>query len=335
MLIYFKENTHLCVIFCLLFFCIVLLCGAVLNGGALDGDEAIQVFLIREEIETENTCIWYFCASSDISGIGIQSTIALLLHFEMTEGWEITSVYGMGMGSDLTVTVGKDTLLLDGTLKYMDENMDSIYLLCIEASRSSKIAGDCEIRLKNGKDHFIYYTDVKNGICKIPYTVCSYEIGNDTEKTDTAASTDQSESSTDEEISETAESLESQTILKPVYVGCQETSVRDGRFSVRFLFFSDGAPVTPVICMKGGGVLFMEISNPSSIDSWNGSELSFYESIEPYGWYVCTFRNLSVDRIYDFWVYTENGAVCVQYENGRYRETEEVYTADIRILGVE
>jgi hypothetical protein len=83
------------------------------------------------------------------------------------------------------------------------------------------------------------------------------------------------------------------------FLGCRETAVREGRFSVQFLFFGVGGD-TPVICIKGGGILSLEVIRGEDGGSF------------------CTFRGLDGEGSYEFWVYTERGWISVRYEKGRF-----------------
>ena len=83
------------------------------------------------------------------------------------------------------------------------------------------------------------------------------------------------------------------------FLGCRETAVREERVSVQFLFFGAGGD-TPVVCIKGGGVLSLEVIHRED------------------GMSLCTFRGLDGEGSYCFWVYTERGWISVRYEKGRF-----------------
>ncbi len=87
------------------------------------------------------------------------------------------------------------------------------------------------------------------------------------------------------------------------YVGCRETRVSDGTFDIQFLF-SDKENTTPtVICIRGAGVLSMEVGRAE---------------VEGKVWQTLTLRGVLSDREYRFWVFTDGGTVEVVYREGTY-----------------
>ena len=93
-----------------------------------------------------------------------------------------------------------------------------------------------------------------------------------------------------------------------VFVGCQESAVREGTYAVRFLF----AGATPVVCAEGGGCLRAEITEVPNPTGRSESDACAGD------WSACTFRDLRAEGRYVFFVYTDHGTVRVLYENGRF-----------------
>jgi hypothetical protein len=87
-----------------------------------------------------------------------------------------------------------------------------------------------------------------------------------------------------------------------VFLGCRETGVTGGVYTVQFLFKGDGEH-TPVICMEGGGIL---LARSAGVEV-KGDVLN-----------ACSFFGLKHDRTYTFLVGTDRGWVEVTYEKGRF-----------------
>ena len=87
----------------------------------------------------------------------------------------------------------------------------------------------------------------------------------------------------------------------PCFLGCRETAVTDGKYTVQFLF---AGHETPVVCVAGGGVLTLTCGVEEPLTGERGV------------WSACTFTGLSSGRRYVFWVYTAEGWITAMYEDG-------------------
>ena len=85
------------------------------------------------------------------------------------------------------------------------------------------------------------------------------------------------------------------------FLGCRETGVTDGKYTVQFLF---AGHETPVVCAEGGGVLTLTCGVVEPLTGERGA------------WSACTFTGLSSGRRYVFWVYTSEGWITALYEDG-------------------
>ena len=90
--------------------------------------------------------------------------------------------------------------------------------------------------------------------------------------------------------------------IPSVFLGCRETGVTGGAYTVQFLFKGDGEH-TPVICMEGGGIL---LARSAGVEV-KGDVLN-----------ACSFFGLKHDRTYTFLVGTDRGWVEVTYEKGKF-----------------
>lgn len=89
----------------------------------------------------------------------------------------------------------------------------------------------------------------------------------------------------------------------PCFLGCRETGVTDGKYTVQFLF---AGHETPVVCMEGGDLLTVTCGTVEPVTGGRGS------------WSACTFTGLFAGRRYVFWVYTAEGWITAVYEEGRF-----------------
>ena len=89
------------------------------------------------------------------------------------------------------------------------------------------------------------------------------------------------------------------------FLGCRETGVGEGMYAVQFLFGEEGGG-TPILCMEGGGALYLSCGIMEGLAGERGAEVRRF----------CTVQGLSADRKYVFWVGTEDGWVTVTYEGG-------------------
>ena len=90
---------------------------------------------------------------------------------------------------------------------------------------------------------------------------------------------------------------------QPQFLGCRETGITDGRYTVQFLF---AGKETPVVCMAGGGVLTVTCGTAEPLTK--DGEI----------WYTCAFSGLLAGRRYVFLVGTAKGWVTAVYEDGKF-----------------
>ena len=89
------------------------------------------------------------------------------------------------------------------------------------------------------------------------------------------------------------------------FLGCRETGAVEGMYAVQFLFGKEGGG-TPILCMEGGGALYLSCGIMEGLAGERGAEVRRF----------CTVQGLLADRKYVFWVGTEDGWVTVTYEGG-------------------
>ena len=256
---------------------------------------------------------WAIYLSRALFELAGERDMALLFRVEASEGYTVEAVE-LGAGAEgLTLTVGEHpagsvSVLLDGRVRRGAEG--AILRVKLGVSEEKRPIQGGYMGVTGGKygEFALYIRDESEKVELIPLVWCgdreeSGEVtGSITEETDETI-TGQEETTSDEKLdTEGSVKQEPETEEpRPVndFLGCRETAVREGRFSVQFLFFGVGGD-TPVVCIKGGGVLSLEV-----IRGEDGVSL-------------CTFRGLDGEGSYEFWVYTERGWISVRYEKGRF-----------------
>jgi hypothetical protein len=256
---------------------------------------------------------WAVCLSHSLYELAGERDMALLVTVEAAEGYTVEAVE-LGAGAEgLTLTVGEHpagsvSVLLDGRVQRGAEGaILRVKLGVLEEKRPIR-GGYMDVTGGKYGEFALYIRDKSGKVELIPLVWCgdreeSGEVtGSITEETDETV-TEQKETipaekwDTEESVKQEPETEEPRPVND--FLGCRETAVREGRFSVQFLFFGAGGD-TPVVCIKGGGVLSLEV-----IRGEDG--VSF-----------CTFRGLDGEGSYEFWVYTERGWISVRYEKGRF-----------------
>ena len=294
--------------------------------------------------------VLYLCAEGSLHEVALGGALALRVTLEISRGWTLESVTACPMAEGMTVTVGGREgtvrLLLDGIPPDLGPEAGDGSLLELRLTRAEG-GSPLSITLCEGE---FYYMDPVFGICTMPVflpklsTDPSDDIifsGKATDKRDDISPENASdvtegddmpspEESTTREDDITAdgscgttcggscgatcdeESLpaEPAPAVGSVYMGCQETPVREGEYAVRFLFVGE----TPVVCGEGGGLLRMEITKASAVEETVGQNTRRHEG----NWSVCTFYGLRADRSYVFLVYTDEKVVSVCYNKGKY-----------------
>ena len=318
MFTYYLKNRRIWLAVIAVFGVVSILCGEI-RGKAMTEScerETVVLTLFSEENTTDATAVWYLSTSVWPDEISNGRPIAFLLRFALTEGWKISSVRGIEAGEDLSVTVGDGVMLIDGVLNFQNTS-ETWEILRIEAQTCSESADICRLEMIGGNQDLIYCADEAGDIRTYPYRIKN--SGEETIHTETSPVPVTEDSFTDTEapLFEPEESIPKDM---PVYAGCQETVPESGLFSVRFLFVGRGAPV---ICMEGGGLLSMKLTYTDTVDEWLGTRVRYHKTESRQGWSICTFHGLSVHRRYVFFVFTQNGMVCIRYIHGEFSEMDD------------
>jgi hypothetical protein len=277
------------------------------------GEENIAAVTVTVEAVDPACGEWAIYLSRALFELAGERDLALLVTVEAAEGYTVEAVE-LGAGAEgLILTMGKMparsvSVLLDGRVQRGAEGaILRVKLGVLEEKRPIR-GGYMGVTGGKYGEFALYIRDESGKVELIPLVWGgdreeSGEVtGNGTEETDETV-TEQKETipaekwDTEESVKQEPETEEPRPVND--FLGCRETAVREGRFSVQFLFFGVGGD-TPVVCIKGGGVLSLEV-----IRGEDG--VSF-----------CTFRGLDGEGSYEFWVYTERGWISVRYEKGRF-----------------
>jgi hypothetical protein len=306
MFINFTKNRRIWTAVIAVFWMVSVLCGEIRGKAVTESYEqaTIVLTLISEENATDTTSVWYLSMSAWPDEISNEKTVAFLWRFELTEGWEISSVWGIGAGEELSVTVGDGMMLIDGILHF-ESFSETPEILRIEAQTCTESTDICRLNVVSGKNDLIYYVDGAEGVRTCPYQI--WNLSKETTDTETSEMPD-----TEDVWADTEAPIQWDM---PIYAGCQETLPESDLFSVRFLFMGRGAPV---ICMEGGGLLFMKLTYPDTVEEWMGSQVRYHKTESRQGWSVCTFQNLSVHGNYVFLIDTQDEIIRIRYINGSY-----------------
>ena len=336
MLISFRKNQILCRLLCVLFLVLVGMLIAVRGGAVASDRETLGLYL------SEGEPVLYLCAEGSLYQSAQGGVLALRVTVLISEGWTLDSVVTCPSTEGMTVTVGgcqgEVCILLDGIPPDPGQEAGGGSLLELHLSRTEG-SSPLSVTLCEGE---FYYMDPHFEVCTRPVSLpeLSTDPSDDiifsqetTSKRDdippetgmdvTAGDdTRLSEESTTRENDMTADTACDTTCggeldpegtasaLRSIYMGCQETPVREGEYAVRFLFVGE----TPVVCGEGGGLLRMEITKASAVEETVGQTTRRHEG----NWSVCTFYGLRADRSYVFLVYTGEKVVSVCYNNGKY-----------------
>ena len=299
----------------LLGFCILLLCLSV--GGR---EEDPPVLLVRQEKGTGGIGIY-----GDIYGLTGDCPAAILLEVNAPEGrrWQDVSV---GEGAEgMTLTHGElegktVKILLDGVFP---EGSESPLLWLWPDSPFGQGEG-ITVTGEGGGEPVLYVLGDGGHVERIPLSVVweerEPETDGETPETETGGASE-TETGGASETTDIHDGAESDTVLDLVcpppldadppptatFLGCRETGIVGGTYAVQLLFGGEGEG-TPVLCMEGGGLLYVSCGTMDGLDGARGREASRF----------CMLQGLLADRRYVFWVGTEEGFVTVTYEGGRF-----------------
>lgn len=252
-------------------------------------------------VRREGEDLWSLSLSLGLAELTAGDPMALLVEVVAPDGWRITEITAGKGAEGLILTYGDVT---DKVVKILLDGVST----CEADGPILWIYGEKTPDFSVEKGGYMGVTDTNRGgvslfvlksngcIEEISLAVAwekGYEVPAETENMET-----ESESFIETETESITTSDEE---FVPVFLGCRETAAVEGVFSVQFLFGREFRG-TSVICMEGGGVLYAECGTlrENEGETWN----------------VCTFRGLSADKTYTFWVGTQDGWITVCYEKG-------------------
>lgn len=287
----------------------------------------------------QRVSVWQFSVIGDLLAIPMGNAMALPVLCAVEDGWEIVS---FAAENEMQVTASqmdcerKIRILVDGIIP-SNYTESSLVLFTLTMSKAEKIlendTDSLELQLLAHDDAYLYYVGKNQGIVKKPYAILPFPQKDH----ETEGDMDITESNTmDSWVTETKEPEETtyapdwstETVCETEairddpgeeptfhYVGCQETSIRDGQYAVRFLFAGKDAGA-PVLYMKGKNPLTVAYSQESVIEEYRVQGMRQHVSGYENGWSTCTFRGLLQDETYVFLVFTENICLQVIYRDG-------------------
>lgn len=292
-------------------------------------------------VQKEEAGVWALCLSRDLYGICDGENMALLLRIHAPHGSRIAKVETASGADGLVVTVGESggdsvTVLLDGR-PFKEEGEPSPLLRVFpeesvgETGRGWEDPDAYPTVTAGGYGDLAVYVMGKEGVEVIPLRFMPpKEVGASGEIS--VSGTGETGSETSEETAEPTETLENAEwpeestqaespgtddgSMPPEaghsrFMGCRETAVRNGRFTVEFLFRGKGKE-TPVHCAKGGGLLTLTVYSVETLTVREGGSTVTYGG----EWRVCKFSGLSSHGQYLFFVDTGEEYVEVLYVNG-------------------
>ena len=276
-------------------------------------EDASPTLVVRREEED----LWSLWITPRLYGLTAGEPAALLLRIHAPDGRfvrEITGGYGT-RGMTLThgeLPAGEVGVLLDGRL--FEAADGAILWVRMEESRDLLLKQGDHMGVTGGDgDPTTLFVLQRDGhVSEIPLTVKMDPSGwredscQDSSEDSCLDSNEETIGSVTEQppASDTnpPETEKIQDAIPSVFLGCRETGVTGGAYTVQFLFKGDGEH-TPVICMEGGGILLAR----SDRVEVKGEMLN-----------ACSFFGLKHDRTYTFLVGTDRGWVEVTYEKGKF-----------------
>lgn len=281
-------------------------------------EDASPTLVVRREEED----LWSLWITPRLYGLTAGEPAAILLRIHAPDGRfvrEITGGYGT-RGMTLThgeLPAGEVGVLLDGRL--FEAADGAILWVRMEESRDLLLKQGDHMGVTGGDgDPTTLFVLQRDGrVSEIPLTVKVDPSGWREDSCQDSSCPDSSEDSCQDSNEETTGSVteqppasdtnppETEKIqdgIPSVFLGCRETGVTGGAYTVQFLFKGDGEH-TPVICMEGGGIL---LARSAGVEV-KGDVLN-----------ACSFFGLKHDRTYTFLVGTDRGWVEVTYEKGKF-----------------
>lgn len=314
--------------------------------GAGAAEEGVAVTM-----EAEGTGIWTVCLSRDLYGICGGRSMALLLKIYAPRGYTVAHVESAEGADGLVLTVGQSggeavTVLLDGIPSDVGNEGEpcSILRVICEETKGKNEHGwadpEAYPTVTAGKyGELAVYVMGKEGVEVIPLLFTPPEMIETSDGTSFPAEQEtDGESAVETDLSsdplgpwdtldsegkpsesspaETVGSMDAQDPFENAngcFMGCRETAVREGYFSVQFLFSGEGKG-TPVICVEGRGTLTLTVSFTETLRVRDGKSTVTYGG----GWSLCSFSGLSSRERYRFFVDTGEGYAEAVYENGHF-----------------
>lgn len=281
-------------------------------------EDASPTLVVRREEED----LWSLWITPRLYGLTAGEPAALLLRIHAPDGRFVREITG-GYGTrGMTLTHGELPaeevgVLLDGRLSEAADG--AILWVRMEESRdpTQKQGDHMGVTGGDGDPTTLFVLQRDGHVSEIPLTVEVDPSGWREDSCQDSSCQDSSEDSCQDSNEETIGSVTEQPpasdtnppeteriedVFPSVFLGCRETGVTGGAYTVQFLFKGDGEH-TPVICMKGGGIL---LARSAEVEV-KGDVLN-----------ACSFFGLKHDRTYTFLVGTDKGWVEVTYEKGRF-----------------
>ncbi len=319
---------------CLFFLVTVGSCHLLLRigGEGISADGGICFYWKEVEGNRDaDTHTLYLCASFSSIEPDSGENFAVLLRFATDDAWHLSSAEGIMEDGELHVTVGDRGILLDGTLPVGE----MVPLVRMKWKRSGE--GSFSLRWRQTEQDRLYVQG-RNGtirdygfsvvdVVPCPEAVTTHAVSTEgstcTDREETCALTDATEGTPETEAWDTRDEASSESPSrdpeKPlIYLGCQETQVREGEYAVRLLFSGDRCPA---IFVEGGGAICVDISRLTEVEIWDGEACLTVVSQTEEGFLACTFRHLRRDRTYTFHIISEEETLAVCYKDGEYVKT--------------
>ena len=291
-----------------LFFGLWMLVLCLSAGGA---DEEPRALLVQVE-STGRIGIY-----GNLYSLTEDSPMAILFEIKIPQGTSLDRIVAGEGAEGLVLTHGdvaseRVRVLLDGVCK----GRDGEAILWLYTKKTSENPHDrggyMGVTGPNGDNLMLYVLDNGGQVREIPLEVVwdipaeeTTEIRTDPSPAETFWET--VEETIQEPIPETETAIPSEEFPRVAkLLGCRETGVADGVYTVQFLFGGEGG--TPVVCMAGGGLLYVESGSMDGVYGGRGRDVKAF----------CTVRGLLAGRTYQFWVGSETGWISVTYEDGRF-----------------
>ena len=281
-------------------------------------EDVSPTLVVRREEED----LWSLWITPRLYGLTAGEPAALLLRIHAPDGRFVREITGGYSTRGMTLThgelpAGEVGVLLDGRL--FEAADGAILWVRMEESRDLLLKQGDHMGITGGDgDPTTLFVLQRDGrVSEIPLTVKVDPSGWREDSCQDSSCPDSSEDSCQDSNEETTGSVteqppasdtnppETEKIqdgIPSVFLGCRETGVTGGAYTVQFLFKGDGEH-TPVICMEGGGIL---LARSAEVEV-QGDVLN-----------ACSFFGLKHDRTYTFLVGTDRGWVEVTYEKGRF-----------------